>query len=110
MQKFAAAVLAKIKHSEGDQALLDLAYHAVDKCMGMDGLLFAERSHFAKARDALKAAGAVASEEATVDTARNPETPPPMVRPPAREFRPGENATVDTSRRPPAASATACWR
>ena len=103
MQKLAAAVLAKIKHSQGDQTLLDLAYHAVDKCTGMNGLLFAERSHLVKARDALKAAGAASSEEATVDSARNPEAPPPMVRPPAHEFRPGENSTVDTSMRPTAA-------
>jgi phage head maturation protease len=103
MQKLATAVLAKIKHSQGDQTLLDLAYHAVDKCMGMNGLLVAERSHLAKARDALKAAGAASSEGATVDTASNPEVPSPMVRPPAREFRPGENSTIDTSRRPPAA-------
>ena len=92
------------KHSQGDQALLDLAYRAVDKCMGMNGLLFAERSHLTKARDALKAAGAASSEESTVDTARNPEVLPPMVRPPAREFRPGENSTIDTSRRPPSAA------
>jgi phage head maturation protease len=104
MRKFAAAVLAKGKHSQGDQALLDLAYHAVDKCMGMNGLLFAEKSHIGKARDALKAAGAAPSEESTVDTARNPEVPPPMVRPPALEFRPGENATVDTAKRPPSAA------
>jgi hypothetical protein len=103
MQRLAAAVLAKIKHSQGDQTLLDIAYHAVDKCMGMNGLLLAERSHLAKARDALKAAGAASSEEATVDTAHNPEVPSPMVRPPAREFRPDENSTVDTSRRPHAA-------
>jgi phage head maturation protease len=103
MQKLAAAVLAKIKHSQGDQTLLDLAYHAVDKCMSTNGLLLAERSHLAEARDALKAAGAASSEEATVDTARNREVPSPMVRPPAREFRPGENSTADTSRRPPAA-------
>ena len=103
MRKLAAAVLAKIKHSQGDQTLLDLAYHAVDKCMGMNGLLLAERSHLAKARDALKAAGAASSEELTVDTVRNPEVPSPMVRPPAREFRPGENSAVDTSRGPPAA-------
>jgi len=101
MQKFAAAVLAKGKHSRSDQTLLDLAYHAVDKCMGMNGLLFAERSHMGKARDALKAAGAAPSEESTVDTARNPEAPTPMVRPPAPKFRPGQNATVDTSKRPP---------
>ena len=46
VQKFAAALLAKSKHSQGDQALLDLAYRAVDKCMGMSGLLFAEKKPF----------------------------------------------------------------
>ncbi len=101
LQKFAAALFAKTKHSLGDQALLDLAHHAVDKCMGMDGLLFAEKSRLGKARDALKAAGAAPSEEATVNTARNPEVPSPMARPPAGEFRPGQNETVDTSKRPP---------
>jgi len=100
MQKFAAAILAKAKHSEGDQALLDLAYHAVDKCMGMGGLLFAEKSHMAKAREALKTAGAEASEESTVNTAFNPSVRPPMVLPPAAEFRPGENSTIDTSKHP----------
>ena len=100
MQKLAAAILAKAKHSEGDQALLDLAYHALDKCMGMDGLLFAEMSHIAKARDALKAAGAAASIEATVDTAFKPETRPPMVRPPAPGFHPGETSTDDSSTDP----------
>lgn len=100
MQKFAAAVLAKAKHSAADQALLDLAYHAVDKCMGMDGLLFAEKSHVAKARDALQAAGAAASVEATVNTAFNHETRPPMVRPPAGDFQPDENSTRDSSTGP----------
>ncbi len=104
LQKFAAALLAKSKHGLGDQALLDVAYHAVDKCMGMDGLLFAEKSRLGKARDALKAAGAAPSEEATVNTARTREVPPPMVRPPAREFRPGRNATVETSKHPPSAA------
>jgi hypothetical protein len=97
MQKFAAALLAKAQHSEGDQALLDVAHHVVEKCMGMNGLLFAERSHMAKARDALKAAGAAPSEEATISTARNPNVSPPMVRPPGPEFHPGRNARGDTS-------------
>jgi hypothetical protein len=96
LQKFAAEIFAKVKHSDGDQALLDLACHALDKCMGMDRLLFAERSHVAQAREALQAAGG-ASVEATVDTAFDPETRPPMVRPPAPEFRPGRNSTRDSS-------------
>jgi phage head maturation protease len=98
MRKFAAAILAKAKPSDGDQALLDLAYHAVEKCSGMDGLLFAEKSHLAQARDALKAAGASTSTEATVDTAGNAALRSPMVRSPAPEFRPGENSTADTSK------------
>lgn len=100
MQKLAAAILSKAKHGDADQALLDLAYHAVDKCMGMGGLLFAEKAHMAQARTALKAAGAAAREEATVDTARNADTRPPMIRPPASEFRPGENSTANTSLQP----------
>ena len=101
MRKLAAAILAKAKHSDGDQAMLDLAYRAIDKCAGMDGLLFAEKSHLAQARDALKAAGAAtATMDAAIDTARNPELLPPMVRPPEPEFRSGENSTIDSSRRP----------
>ncbi|HEY3910385.1 MAG TPA: DUF6582 domain-containing protein [Stellaceae bacterium] len=97
LQKFAAGLIAKSKHSVGDQALLDLAYHAVDKCIGMDGLLFAEKSRLGQARDALKAAGAAPSEGTTANTGRNPEIPAPMVRPPAREYRPSANAAVDPS-------------
>jgi phage head maturation protease len=67
MQKLAAAVFARAKHSDGDQALLDLAYHAIDKCLAIDGLLFAERSHMAIARDALKAAGAAAEADREFD-------------------------------------------
>jgi phage head maturation protease len=98
MQKFAATILAKAKRSEVDQALLDVAYHAVDKCMGMDGLLFAERSHIAGARDALQAAGALAGEKATVHTAGSPAISPAMVLPPNVDLRPRKNCTVDTSR------------
>ena len=99
MRKLAAALLAKVKHSDGDQAVLDLAYHAVDKCMGMDGLLFAERSHMAAARDALRAAGAMAYEEATADPlgglARGPS-------PGSRESNPSDRrATIAASGHPP---------
>ncbi|MGH7044941.1 MAG: DUF6582 domain-containing protein [Stellaceae bacterium] len=105
LRKLAASLLAKSRHSLGDQALLDLAHHAVDKCVGMDGLLFAERSHLASARDALTAAGAMPSEEATVDTAGNPLSPVPMVRPPAPEFRPAENAMPLSTTQPSTAAA-----
>ena len=104
MRKFAAMLLTKAKYSQGDQALLDLAHQAVDKCLGMNGLLFAEKSHLGKARDALKAAGAAPSEQSTVDTADNPQVPSPVVRPPTREFRPGTDAMLDNSKRPPSAA------
>lgn len=105
MRKLAAAILAKDKHGVADQALLDLAYHAVDKCLGMDGLLFAERSHLGHARDALKAAGA-ARAEATPDTARNPETGPPMPYPAQLQSGPGERAARDAAG-PPLSTDTA---
>jgi hypothetical protein len=66
-RKMASALFAKARHSEGDQSLLDLAYNAVDKCMAMNGLLFAEKNHMAAARDALLAAGATAG-DGTADT------------------------------------------
>ena len=100
MRKFASALLAKAKHNQGDQALLDLAYHALDKCMGMNGVLFAERSHVAKARDALKAAGAGSSEQPTVDTGRDPGSAPSMAGPSALELRPGESGIGDSSTYP----------
>lgn len=106
MQKFADAVFARCpglakagaKHSQSDQALLDLACHAANRCMQVSGLSDREHGHLERARNALRAAGAAASEEATVNTARNPEVRPPMLHPPASEFRPGENATVDSSK------------
>jgi hypothetical protein len=73
MQKLAAVILSKAKHSDADQALLDLAYHAVDKCIGRDGLLFAEKRHMAQACEALKAAGARVSQDATDDTTPMPQ-------------------------------------
>ena len=67
------------------------------------------RSHLAKARDALKAAGAAASEEATVDTARNPRFRRRWSGRRSREFRPARiprrHARGARGRRPPA---TAC--
>ncbi len=102
MQRFAAALLAKTKYSEGDQALLNLAYHSVvNKCMGLNGLLFAERSHLAKARAALQEAGAAPREESKVNTAHNSEVLPPMGRPPAPELRAGDSFPIDTLRHSP---------
>jgi hypothetical protein len=96
-QKLGAAILAKAGHSNGDQALLDLAYHAVDMCMGMNGLLFAEKSHVAKARDALKAAGAATSEETT---AGNPRVRLPAIHQPTSEVRREKSSALDISKHP----------
>ena len=86
MRKLAVAILAKAKHGIADQTLLDLAYHAVDKCLGMDGLLSAERSHLGHARDALKAAGAT-GEDGTVEATGGDEVEPPRRRPPEPAIR-----------------------
>jgi hypothetical protein len=53
-----AALLAKAMHSRGDQALLNMAYFACDKCLQMGGLLTKERENLGKARDCLQRAGA----------------------------------------------------
>jgi hypothetical protein len=66
----------------------------------MNGLLFAVKSHLAKARAALKVAGAAPRDESTFSTVCNPEVPLP----PAPEFRDGDNSAVDTSRRSAAAA------
>jgi hypothetical protein len=108
MRKLAAALLAKVKHSDGDQAILDLAYRAVDKCMGMDGLLFADRSHMAAARDALTAAGAMVGEEATTDPLGG------LVRGPSPGSReshaPDRRATIAVSAHPPSGADPAVLR
>jgi len=92
LEKLSRIILAKAQHSEQDQALLDLAYHAVDKCMGLDALLFTERSHIDKARAALQAAGAVPCEEG-----REASTTRPMVRQLGTECCPTENSSGNPS-------------
>jgi phage head maturation protease len=106
MRRFATALLAKARHSEGDQALLDLAYHSVDKCMGLNGLLFAERSHLAKARAALEKAGAAPIEASNVITGHNSEVRAPMGRPSAPVLRPGGGFPIDTLRHSPSSTST----
>ena len=92
MHKLALAILAKAKHSRDDQALLDLAHDAAEKCMTSGGLSVDEREHMRHACTALKAAGAAST------VAPGMDVKPPMFRPPAPEFRSRINATVDTSK------------
>jgi len=53
MQKLAAGLVAKAKHSHGDQALVDMARYACDKCLKIDGLSAGEKAHMSRARDHL---------------------------------------------------------
>src|SRR5271163_456240 len=98
MQKLAAALLAKAKHSQGDQALVDMALCACDKCLKIDGLSVEEKAHMAKACDHLREAGAAPWEISTVDAAGNMEHIAPQIEPPPSDFRPGDNATADSSK------------
>ena len=98
MQKLAAVLVAKAKHSQGDQALLDMALCACDKCLKIDGLSVGEKAHMAGACDHLREAGAVPSEASRVDPAGNIENMTPQIEPLPSDFRPGDNATVDSSK------------
>jgi hypothetical protein len=106
MQKLAAALLAKslplakagAKHSQGDQALVDMALSACDKCLKIDGLSVEEKAHMAGACEHLREAGAAPSETSTVDTAGNLEHIAPQAEPAPSDFRPGDNAKVDSSK------------
>lgn len=59
MRSITSLLLAKAKRSRGDQALLDTAYLACDKCLTLGDLRAAEREHIVNARDHLCRAGAV---------------------------------------------------
>jgi hypothetical protein len=67
MQKLAAALLAKAKHSQGDQALADMALYACDSCLKIDGLSVLEKGHLANALDSLRDAGAAPPVTSTID-------------------------------------------
>jgi Putative phage serine protease XkdF len=99
VQKFAAAILLRSQHSQADQALLDLAYHAVDKCIGMDGLLFAEKRHVTQAREALKAAGAMTSQEQTGDATSMSQRG--TTRPGESEYDPRKRSSFDDTSQSP---------
>jgi Family of unknown function (DUF6582) len=98
MQKLAAALLAKAKHSQGDQALVDMALCACDKCLKIDGLSIEEKAYMASACDHLREAGAAPLETSTVDASGDIEHMAPQIEPPPSDFRPGDNATVDSSK------------
>jgi hypothetical protein len=57
MRKLAAQLLVKSKHSQGDQALLDMAHFACENCLSVDGLTTGECEKITTARDHLRDVG-----------------------------------------------------
>ena len=96
MQKLAAALLAKAKHSQGDQALADLALYACDSCLNIDGLSVLEEGHLASALDSLRAAGAAPPVISTIDM---PGIVAPRIDLPSRDLCLDEITAPDGSKR-----------
>jgi hypothetical protein len=69
MQKRAAGLFANAKHSEGDQALVDMALYSCDKCMKLDGLSIREHDHVGSARVHLVEIGGAPMSGVSVDPA-----------------------------------------
>jgi hypothetical protein len=67
MRNLGAGLFSKAKHSQGDQALLDMAYLACDKCLKIGGLSVDERENMGEARNHLHEVGALPAEDSTVD-------------------------------------------
>ena len=99
MQKLAAGLLAKAKHSQGDQVLADMAHYACDKCVKIGGLSAEDEQHMERARDHLRKAGAFPLDGSSLDMAGGLGNVASQMRPPLSDFRPGDNATVDTSKK-----------
>jgi hypothetical protein len=59
LRRLAKALLIKTKPSRADQALMDVAYRACDKCLTTAGLSPDEQDNISKARDHLQEAGAL---------------------------------------------------
>jgi hypothetical protein len=97
MQQIATRLLAKAKHSRADQALADMALYACDKCIEIDGVPAEAKEHIGRARGHLLEAGAAPSVVSVGDAMGDLNDLAPHVKPPASDFRPGDNATVDTS-------------
>jgi hypothetical protein len=68
-------LLAKTQHLRSDQALVDMAHLACDKCLEIGGLSADEEEHLGKARDCLSRAGAAFIENSPVDPAGDSEDP-----------------------------------
>ena len=59
MRRLAAGIMAKAKHSQADQVLLDMAHFACDQCLKMGRLSVDEQADMDRARHHLQEAGAM---------------------------------------------------
>jgi hypothetical protein len=71
LRQLAKALLLKSKPSRADQALMDIAYRACDRCLKTAGLSPDERDDMVKARDHLEKAGAVVVPDWAADLAED---------------------------------------
>jgi hypothetical protein len=68
VKQLASDILAKTRHSQGDQALLGMARFACDRCLRMAGPSVTEHDNLRNARDYLDKAGALKTQDAASDT------------------------------------------
>jgi hypothetical protein len=68
MKQLAADILTKTEHSQGDQALLDMARLACDRCLRMPGPAVTARDNLRNAREYLDKAGALRTQGTASDT------------------------------------------
>jgi hypothetical protein len=93
MRELSNRFLVKAKHSRSDQALLDVAYFACDKCRKIDGLTADESENLGRARDHLRDAGAVPISDPGTEPADDDESFPPE-----DECFPGSSGGLDAVR------------
>jgi hypothetical protein len=68
LRQLAKALLVKSKPSRADQALMNIAYRACDRCLKTAGLSPDERDNMVEARDRLEKAGALVIPDWAADT------------------------------------------
>lgn len=84
-------VIAKAKHSRGDQALLDTAYFACDQCLKFGGLSVDEQANMEQARGYLQRAGGVPAPLWTAGTTEDADLSPDLP-----EYPVGDSSEVAT--------------
>ena len=105
MPQLAGAAIAKAKHSRGDQALLDTAHFACDRCLKFGGLSVDEQANMEQARDYLQKAGAAPAPLWTAGTTEDDDFSPASLECPV-----GDSPEVDTVKVLAAAGKVLCKR